>query len=115
METKHTATPYFLDDEEIYAKEGEINGEPFYRSIAKCDNWQTNPGEVLSEQDKADLAFIVRAANNHEALTEALDWALSRMNTEAEWIDKAGYPARFMVDRAERILKARAVLAQAKG
>ena len=53
-----------------------------------------------------------------EAVAEvvgALEWALNRMDAEGEWLDKAGYPPRFMVERAEQLSALRAALAKLKG
>ncbi|MCR4331050.1 MAG: hypothetical protein NUV49_04205 [Patescibacteria group bacterium] len=78
----HTPTPYEFDDESVIAIEGYSDEKPFYRTIAKCDNWETNPGEVLTEQDKADLAFPVKAANSHDELVKAILWLCDALGAE---------------------------------
>lgn len=111
METKHTPIPYYLGINPLMVK--TRNG----LRIAKIPTLHEH-GEREADDYNIEMAnaeFIVRACNNHDTLVEALEWALNRMNAEAGWLEKADYPARFMVDRAERIDEVQKTLAKAKG
>jgi hypothetical protein len=45
--------PWTFDDEEIFDADGNL--------ILECPNWRTNPGEVMSEQDRAHVRLAASA------------------------------------------------------
>ena len=64
--TKHTPGPWALDDESIYAPDGEG-----WKQVAEIPNWRTNPGEVLTPEDNANARLIAAAPDMLDALRKA--------------------------------------------
>ncbi len=65
---KHTPGPWALDDESIYAPDGEG-----WKQVAEIPNWRTNPGEVLTPEDNANARLIAAAPDLLEALKAILN------------------------------------------
>ena len=67
--TKHTPGPWALDDESIYAPDGEG-----WKQVAEIPNWRTNPGEVLTPEDNANARLIAAAPKMLAALEKAAEF-----------------------------------------
>lgn len=100
----HTPTPWEVGEDVGQAERCIVTAE--CRDICTCE---TGFGDA-----EANAAFIVRVVNCHDDLLAALRALLARMEGESEWLDKAGYPAAWMVERHDNILTpARAAIAKA--
>ena len=67
-----TPTPWYTDDATIYGPDGMVQGQQAERAVVCCDDWRYNKLGMLDDTDKANLAFIVKSANSHDALVAAL-------------------------------------------
>ena len=72
--TKHTPGPWALDDESIYAPDGEG-----WKQVAEIPNWRTNPGEVLTPEDNANARLIHAAPDMLGALEVAYTSLIARL------------------------------------
>lgn len=92
MNTKHTPTPYFAEQDAVFSRE-RMHGDYAHR-VASCGSVHGDP------MNYADAAFIVRACNAHDDLVKAL-----RNTAEAL--------AHCMGDNYAIVIEARAALAKA--
>ena len=101
MTAQHTPTPWMMTETQDQAGGAQVSSRPDgFGNIATC--W-------LSNAD-ANAAFIVRAANSHEALVDAID--VDTLEAIAEEIDSFQHSAR--ADGLRRIAgRQRAALAAA--
>ena len=77
-DTKHTPTPWAVDGRfGIVATEILNDGKPHVRDVATAGApWRT------TEDNVANAAFIVKAANSHDALVAAAKWAIRALETK---------------------------------
>jgi hypothetical protein len=97
MSAKHTPTPWHLTNDEIRS---ECTRDRF---VASCEFIDFIKGDDDTAENLANAAFIVRAANNHDALVEIARTMAAEMTA-----DSTGDMIRYgqAVDRARALLLA---------
>ncbi len=122
-ETRHTPTPWKQHADVVYSPGGKatICAVSNPRGSKYIEHVEVNPYDEGWAEAMANAAFIVKAANCHDDLHEALTLLLSALERTAANFRHAvrGRPVRDMAEtlaegrRAEE--KARAALAKAEG
>lgn len=83
--------------------------QPGHEKPRREEEWGSEPASYPRAVEIANMQFIVHAVNNHDALVEALRWALAELNGQTRYDeDDADQQIENCYRRAEAALQASA-------